>query len=164
MPPRGWPVESSPWRLPPWLSRAPLPWRTPRRAAGRPRPAPVGTSVVVIDIAYIFKNHIRFNRMNDIKRDIEQFEAYVREETTEAQDEERAAEHLQGQLAGIQANGRRAARMQSDLQIEVQLKRKEFLEPEAKLYYRIYREVEQNVAVFAQRIGSTSSCGSTATT
>ena len=43
------------------------------------------------------------------------------------------------------------ARTQSDLQVKVGLKRKEFLEQEARVYYRVYREVEQAVALFAQR-------------
>ena len=41
--------------------------------------------------------------------------------------------------------------MQSDLQVGVGLKRKEFLEQEARVYYRVYREIEQTVAIFAQR-------------
>ena len=43
------------------------------------------------------------------------------------------------------------ARMQSDLQVQVGLKRKEFLEQEARVYFHVYRDIEQVVAQFAQR-------------
>src|SRR5689334_9848651 len=60
---------------------APRPTAGPAPAASAPVVA--GTSVAVIDVAYIFKNHVRFNaQMNDMKRDIEGFDAAMRDETT----------------------------------------------------------------------------------
>jgi hypothetical protein len=35
--------------------------------------------------------------------------------------------------------------------VKIGLKRKEFLEQEARVYYRVYREIEQSVGLFAQR-------------
>ena len=54
-------------------------------AQGQPRPAasaaPTGTRVAVIDINFIFKNHMRFKQtMDGIKKEIETFEVYLREE------------------------------------------------------------------------------------
>jgi len=43
------------------------------------------------------------------------------------------------------------AHLKSDFQIRVQAKKREFLEQEARVYYGIYREVEDAVASFAQR-------------
>ena len=45
------------------------------------------------------------------------------------------------------------ARLQSDLQVEVGLKRKEFLQQEARVYYRVYKEIEAEVKNFAERNG-----------
>src|SRR5688500_4640119 len=59
----------------------PLGARPPVAAAPTAAPAPAGTSVAVIDVAYVFKNHVRFNgQMNDMKRDIEAFDASIRSE------------------------------------------------------------------------------------
>jgi Skp family chaperone for outer membrane proteins len=45
--------------------------------------APSGTNVAVIDVAQIFKKHNRFNAaMQDIKKDIEDFDTFVRGEQT----------------------------------------------------------------------------------
>ncbi len=121
-----------------------------------PAPAPTGTSVVVIDVAFIFKNHIRFNaRMNDIKKDIEAFEAQIR---TQQQDLQRRSEGLKSFSAGSPDYKRleeELARLGSAMQVDVGLKRKKFLEDEARVYYDIYKEIEQTVAVFCQqyRIG-----------
>ena len=62
----------------------------PPRGARSAQPAnytpPSGTNVAVIDVAFVFKNHDRFNAtMADIKKDIDQFEAYVRGRAAEAQ-------------------------------------------------------------------------------
>jgi small subunit ribosomal protein S2 len=43
--------------------------------------------------------------------------------------------------------------MQSDLQVEVGLKRKEFLQQEARVYYRVYKEIETEVTNFSERNG-----------
>jgi Skp family chaperone for outer membrane proteins len=108
--------------------------------------------VAVIDIALIFKHHDRFNAaMGDIKKDIEQFEAYVKDEQRKLKTR---AEELQQFTAGtpdFRTKEAELARLQSELQVQIGLKRKDFLEQEARVYYRVYKEVEGSVAVFAQR-------------
>jgi len=128
-------------------------------APSRPAAAPVsagaeltGTRVAVIDMALIFKHNDRFNgQMGDIKRDIEQFEAYVRDQqkTMKAR-----AEELQGfNATSPEYKSREAdlARTQSELQVKVGLERKNFLEREARVYYHIYKEIEGSVKTFATR-------------
>jgi Skp family chaperone for outer membrane proteins len=114
--------------------------------------APSGTNVAVIDIALIFKHHDRFNAaMGDIKKDIEQFEAYVKDEQRKLKTR---AEELQQFTAGTpdyRTKETELAKLQSDLQVQIGMKRKDFLEQEARVYYRVYKEVEGSVAVFAQR-------------
>ena len=56
------------------------------QAAPAPSGGPSGTNVAVIDIAHIFKNHVRFNaQMNDMKRDIDAFDTQMREESVKLQ-------------------------------------------------------------------------------
>ena len=126
----------------------------PAGAPARPAApaATAGTNVVVIDVAFIYKNHNRFNAtMLDIKTDIEKFEAYVRKKQT---DFKSLGEALGQYNAGSQEYKQKEeelARLQSDLQVEVGLKRKEFLQQEARVYFRVYKEIEQEVRTFAER-------------
>ncbi len=127
-------------------------------AAARPAAAPAasaspgGTNVAVIDIALIFKHHDRFNAaMGDIKKDIEQFEAYVRDEQKKLKAK---ADELQAYAPSspeFRTKEGELARLDSELKVQIGLKRKDFLEQEARVYYRVYKEVEQSVGVFAQR-------------
>lgn len=124
----------------------------PQAAASPAAGAPTGMNVAVIDVAKVFKNHHRFNAaMNDIKTEIEQFEAHVK---TKQMALKAKSESLATYRAGSPEYHQveeELARMGSDLQVEVGLKRKGFLEQEARVYYRVYKEVEQEVAVMARR-------------
>ena len=115
-------------------------------------PAVAGTSVAVIDIAYIFKNHVRFNgQMNDMKRDIEAYDAAMRDETTKINKKQETMTAFNPNSKEFKAADEELAHLKSDFQIKVAAKRREFLEQEAKVYYGIYREIEDAVAMFAQR-------------
>jgi Skp family chaperone for outer membrane proteins len=122
----------------------------PAMSAAAPQQAT--TQIVVIDIAKIFKGHHRFNQMMaDIKKDIEDFDAYVKNETNKLKG---MGEALQSYRAGsleYKQKEEEAARLTSDLQVKVGLKKKELLEQEARVYFTVYRQLEQKVAVFAQR-------------
>jgi Skp family chaperone for outer membrane proteins len=123
-----------------------------------PAPAPSapagGTSVAVIDVAYIFKNHARFNQsMSDMKRDIEAFDAHMQEESKKLQKKQEEMQAFGPSSPQFKKLDEELAKMKSDFQITVQSKKRDFLEQEAKVYYNIYREVEEAVIVFAQRHG-----------
>src|SRR5947209_7252290 len=127
-------------------------------APSAPAPAPsasaAGTSVAVIDVAYIFKNHARFNQsMNDMKRDIEAFDAHMQEESKKLQKKQEEMQTFGPSSPQFKKLDEDLAKMKSDFQIAVQSKKRDFLEQEAKVYFNIYREVEEAVAVFAQRHG-----------
>jgi hypothetical protein len=97
-----------------------------------------GTSVVVIDVAFIYKNHNRFNAtMLDIKNDLEKFEAYVRKKQADFKPLGEALGTYNPGSQEYRQKEEELARMQSDLQVEVGLKRKEFLQQEACVYYRV---------------------------
>ena len=126
-------------------------------SAAAPAPsgsAAAGTSVAVIDVAYIFKNHARFNaEMKQMQNDIAAFDGVMQEKNKQLQ---KKAEEMQS-FAPTSPQFKKAdedlAHLKSNFQIEIQAKKREFLEQEAKVYYNIYREVEESVAQFAQRNG-----------
>jgi hypothetical protein len=111
-----------------------------------------GTNVVVIDIAKVFKNHNRFNAaMNDIKKDIEDFDGYVRSEQTRFNTLREQLQTFKSGSLEYKNKEEEIAKLQSDLQVKIGLKRKEFLEQEARVYYYVYKEIEQSVANFSSR-------------
>jgi Skp family chaperone for outer membrane proteins len=115
-------------------------------------PAVAGTSVAVIDIAYIFKNHVRFNaQMNDMKQDIEAFDGSIRGEQQAFAKKRESLTQFNPASDQYKKAEEELAHMKSDLDIKVAVKRREFLEREARVYYGIYREIEDSVAMFAQR-------------
>ncbi|MCI0359371.1 MAG: OmpH family outer membrane protein [Planctomycetaceae bacterium] len=129
-------------------------------AAARPAPAApatagaelAGTRVAVIDIALIFKHHDRFNgQMNDIKRDIEQFEAYVRDQQKTMKSRHDELQNYNATSPEYKSREADLARTQADLQLKIGMERKNFLEREARVYYQIYKEIEASVKTFAQR-------------
>jgi Skp family chaperone for outer membrane proteins len=134
-------------------------WGQAAPGAARPAAAPAtagaelaGTRVAVIDIALIFKHHDRFNgQMGDIKRDIELFEAYVRDQqkTMKARMEE--LQTFNATSPEYKSRETDLARLQADLQIKIGQERKKFLEREAGVYYHIYEEIEKSVGTFATR-------------
>jgi Skp family chaperone for outer membrane proteins len=131
------------------LARAQAP---PPRAAQAVGP---GTRVAVVDIGYIFKNHNNFkNLMEGMKKDVTAFEAELRKRGDEIR---RNQEKLKGNelyKPGTPEYKRleeEVADKQAKLQADTQLKRKEFLEREAKIYHRVYEEITREIGAFADR-------------
>lgn len=115
-----------------------------------------GTNVAVIDISLVFKNHQRFRaEMDLIKENIKQFEAEIRMLRKKLSE---AAERLK-QFKPDSVDHRnleaQLAKDTSDLNVKITLKRKEFLEREARTYYNTYLELQRHITFFSQvnRIG-----------
>ena len=123
----------------------------PARTSTPPRPSN-GTAVAVIDINFIFKNHLRFKEsMDKIKKDIEAFEAYLREERNKITSKTEQLRGLPAGTAGYQDLETEIAGMHTQLSLKTGRKRKEILEREAKVYYNAYQEIEERVALFADQ-------------
>jgi len=113
-----------------------------------------GTQVVLIDITKVFKEHAGFNAaMEAMKQEVESFEAYIRQERSKGQ---KMAEQLKEfkigspEYKGLETD---IAKLSTDLQVEAQLKRKDFMQREAKVYYDTYLDVQAKVKSFADRNG-----------
>ena len=116
--------------------------------------APAGTRVAVIDINFIFKNHQRFKQtMDGIKKEIESFEAYLREERNKVTAKTEQLRPMPAGSAQYKALEEQIATMHTTLGLETGRKRKEILQREAKVYYNSYREIEDRVAKFADQYG-----------
>jgi Skp family chaperone for outer membrane proteins len=89
--------------------------------------------------------------MNDMKRDIDGFDATMRDESVKLQKKQETMAQFNPSSNEFKKADEELAHLKSDFQIRVQAKKREFLEQEARVYFGIYREVEDAVASFAQR-------------
>jgi len=110
--------------------------------------------IALLDISYIFKNHARFKSMMDgMKGDVKRAENQVKRERDSIRTlAERLREFRSGSPEFKQLE-QELAKRQSDLQVQMQLQRKDFLHQEAKIYHTIYREILQEVEYYATSQG-----------
>jgi Skp family chaperone for outer membrane proteins len=111
---------------------------------------PAGSGVVVIDINYIFKNHLLFkSKMDDIKQEIETFENYLRDQRTAITQQTEQLKGMPPASTEYQQLEEQLASTHTKLQLETGRKRKDILEREGKVYYNAYQNIEQHVRDFA---------------
>jgi Skp family chaperone for outer membrane proteins len=108
--------------------------------------------VAVVDITYIFKEHLRF------KQQIEAMQARMQAMEKEFGDQRNAIAKKEEQLrttykAGSEDYKRLDAeiiQMKADFGIKVDRAQKEFMEDEANLYFQTYQEVHSVITTFAK--------------
>ncbi len=113
-----------------------------------------GNAIALIDIGVIFKNHKLFKaRMADLQADMGRAEETMKKEA----DSLRALrERLNNYKAGTPDYNdleAKIAKDSADLNVRYQLQKKEFAKAEAKIYYGVYQEIQQEVNSFAQANG-----------
>ncbi|MFM9067053.1 MAG: hypothetical protein ACKOUR_06970, partial [Planctomycetota bacterium] len=97
---------------------------------------PSGTSVVVIDIGEVFKQHAQFNKqLTGLKDEMKNLESYYQGEQRRVAQKRDELSTFNPGSAQYKKLEEEAARMVSDLQVEMALKQKNIAEAEAKLYY-----------------------------
>ena len=124
-------------------------------AVPRPAAAPTGaapTQVVVLDVGYIFKNHAGFNaEMAKIKDDVMEVENRLKQEQERIRGMMEQLKVFQPGTPEYRKLEGDVAKAQGDFQVKAQLEKKDFLDREAKIYHKVYGEVEQAVAAFARQ-------------
>jgi Skp family chaperone for outer membrane proteins len=112
----------------------------------------VGTNIALVDMNLVFKNHLRFKAaMEDLKTDIKNYEAALAERQKQATLlNERLGQFKSGTPEHKQFEGQ-LAKLTSETQVDMTLRRKEFLEREAKVYYQAYMDVFEQVKDYALR-------------
>lgn len=115
---------------------------------------PSQSSIVIIDVAKVFKEHARLAQAMKILGDeVKAYDGYLREQQEVLK---KLAEERQQYKAGTPKYKEldiQITRKQSNLQVEMQLKKKTFMEREAKQFHNTYTEVTQAVAKFADANG-----------
>lgn len=115
---------------------------------------PSGTSVAVIDLQEVFKQHGRFKAaMEDLKKDGETLAAYQRTEQAKLQKMLEQLKDLKPGSPEYKRKEEEMAHIDSDVRVQISLKRKELREREAKLHFQAYEEISAAVQEFAERNG-----------
>jgi Skp family chaperone for outer membrane proteins len=131
---------------------AQLPTRTDSQAV---RSATVpGTVVAVVDISAIFENHAGFkNAMEQMKQEVQQYEDELRTRHQALSKERDQMLQFAPGSQEYEKMERGLADKAAKLQVDTQLKKKEFLQRESKVYYQVYQEVSNAVREFAEMKG-----------
>jgi Skp family chaperone for outer membrane proteins len=113
-----------------------------------------GSEIALIDIGVIFKNLTRFKaHMSDLQADMERAEQQMKKERDSLRD---LSERLNAYKAGTveyKQLEEEITKRSADLNVRFQLQKKEFAKTEAKIYYMVYQEIQQEVDAFAQANG-----------
>jgi len=124
------------------------------QAQPQARPSSPMAHVAVIDVGYIFKNHVRFKAAMDKMKD----EVMAAENGLKA--ERDRINGLMEQLKGFNVGTAEykkleaeVAKGQGDFNVNAQLQKKDFMDREAKVYMQVYAEIEQAVSQFARQHG-----------
>jgi Skp family chaperone for outer membrane proteins len=108
--------------------------------------------VAVVDISYVFKNHNRFKAaMEGMKKDMENIELNLKaDRDAVAKIEEERNKYNPGTEQYKQADAQ-LARQMAEFNLKMTGLRKDFLDREAKEYYKTYLEIVDAVGQYSQR-------------
>lgn len=110
--------------------------------------------VAIIDLAYIFNNHVKFKALSDeLRRDVEAAEAELKNNKAALQKMADSLESYNRSSPEYRQLEEDIAKRSADLQVQVQLQKKEFFEKEAKIYYTVYQEIMEQVKYHSDKHG-----------
>jgi Skp family chaperone for outer membrane proteins len=114
--------------------------------------APRGHNIAVVDVSVIFKKHARFDgMMKKFKKDLEGAEANMKKEMTEIKSQQEQLKDFTPGSPDYKQFEQRVAKNMADWQLKAQMQKKDFLEQEGRIYYNVYRELDDAVKRFAMK-------------
>ena len=110
--------------------------------------------VGVVDVSYIFENHLRFKAMMDqMKEDVKKTEELLRKEREQIGLQDEKLKQFATGSADYKNLEERIAEVKAKFNLKAAKQRKEFLEREAKIYYQTYLEVNSVVKQYSESKG-----------
>ena len=108
--------------------------------------------MAVIDIAYIFKNHVRFNaQMKQLESEAQEFQGWMAEREKALQALKEGIKEFKVGTPEFQKHEEKLAKEGTQYQLDVRRRQQEVLQREASIYYDAYADLEKTVALVAQR-------------
>lgn len=113
-----------------------------------------GGRIAVLDIARVFKKHTQFNdRMAAIKAEVEQYENKVNSERKALMTRKEQQEAYKPDSPEYTQIEQSLARSIAEIQVQNELKRKEMLQKETKIYYETHKQIQELVGQLATQYG-----------
>jgi len=128
----------------------------PAHAQATARSPQAAPQIVLLDVSAVFKNHRRMQAMmDDMKKDVERAEQEVKAQRDAIRNLAERLKDFRKGTADYRAIEEELTQKQADLSVRVQLQKKEFLQREAKIFYTVYQEIQQELAYYASATGVT---------
>lgn len=117
--------------------------------------APVSTpNVVVLDVALVFKSHVRFKqRMEEVRRDIDRFDKEFAQERQTIVGQGARLKDFKSGSPEYREIEERISRELAELRIKTVSRKNELLEREGRIYHETYQQIVAAVTHLADRYG-----------
>jgi Skp family chaperone for outer membrane proteins len=129
----------------------------PTRLAGPPpaaRPQVTPPLIALLDVACIFKQHVRLKALMDqMKTDVDRAEAWVKNERDAVTKLAERSQDFRPGSPDYKALEEEIAKRRADLAVKIQQQKREFLQREARNYYNVYQEIQQEVNYYCAANG-----------
>ena len=114
----------------------------------------VRSSVALLDVGYVFKQNAHFNALKEnLKLELQRADAQMKTKSDSIRQGTKELKELKIGTPDYKALESQLAKRHADLQVEVQLMKKELMMKEAKIYHEVYTEIYQEVEAIAQAYG-----------
>lgn len=111
-----------------------------------------GMQVALLDVGYIFKSHPQFQQqMEAMKANVAKIEENLKKEQAGIQNAAKAMQSFNPGTPQYKDIEEKTAKRLADLKVQTQLRRKEIMENEAKIYLATYKQVHAAVQAYAKR-------------
>ena len=118
------------------------------------QPSAVSSQVALLDVGYVFKQNDHFLALKEnLTLEMQRIDASLKARRDSIIERAKALKELRVGTPDYKELEAEVAKRQADLQVEVQLLKKELMVKEAKIYHEVYTEIYQEVAAIAQDYG-----------
>jgi Skp family chaperone for outer membrane proteins len=137
-----------------------LAWSCLTASPARAQQPPMGqvsqgpSAIALVDVNYIFKRHVRLRaQLKDLGADAEKVQKDFERQLQQLQEQKQQLNTMKAGTPDYTRLEESLVSQQSIIQGQISLKRKEFVQKEAHLYYNAYREITDEVAYYCQQHG-----------
>ena len=110
--------------------------------------------IALVDVNYIFKKHVRLKaQLKELQADAEKVQKDFERQTQELQTQAQTLSTMKPGTPDYQRLEELLVSQKANIQGQIQLKRKDFVQKEAHLYYNAYREISDEVNSYCLQRG-----------
>ena len=110
--------------------------------------------IAVVDVNYIFKHHLRMKaQLAELQAEATKVQQDFEQELKALQDQARLLNGMKPGTPEYQQLDEKMVTLKANIQGKIALRRKEFVQKEAHLYFNAYREISDEVKYFAEQRG-----------